>query len=359
VARHPRRSRRLVAGLAALAVLTLAGVGPGAASPADAAPADSPAPDLGVLNERYNLARLRLDQATAGLLRTEAELEATRDRAVEVRALVRARAAELYRRSAGGGITGLLGATDVHDLARRSEYVGAAAKPDRALMKELDRALGKLAAQQQSQRDAQSRLRAEADAAAAARRKLLAEAAAARAAAELRQRAEGAGPVGTPRMMQATSASSGSGQPVVQPGTTPPTAKPSTPPPSSPNPSTPPPPASSRAAVAVAYARAQLGKPYAFATSGPNTFDCSGLTMAAWRAAGVSMAHYSGSQAASFPKVGWDQLQPGDIVVFYADLHHVGLYIGAGQMIHAPRTGDVVKISPAWRTEFQFGVRPG
>jgi cell wall-associated NlpC family hydrolase len=81
--------------------------------------------------------------------------------------------------------------------------------------------------------------------------------------------------------------------------------------------------------------------------------------MAAWRAAGVSMAHYSGSQAASFPKVGWDQLQPGDIVVFYADLHHVGLYIGGGQMIHAPRTGDVVKIAPAWRTEFRFGVRPG
>jgi cell wall-associated NlpC family hydrolase len=80
--------------------------------------------------------------------------------------------------------------------------------------------------------------------------------------------------------------------------------------------------------------------------------------MAAWRAAGVSMAHYSGAQAAAFPKVSWDQLQPGDIVVFYADLHHVGLYIGGGQMIHAPRTGDVVKIAPAWRTEFQFGVRP-
>ncbi len=107
------------------------------------------------------------------------------------------------------------------------------------------------------------------------------------------------------------------------------------------------------------YARAQLGKPYVFATAGPDTFDCSGLTMAAWRAAGVSMAHYSGSQAAAFPKVGWDQLQPGDIVVFYSDYHHVGLYIGGGMMIHAPQTGDVVKIAPAWRETFQFGVRPG
>jgi cell wall-associated NlpC family hydrolase len=333
---------------------------PAAAAPGDpAATTDAPpAQDLGVLNERYNLARLRLDQATAALQATEAKLEATRDRAVQVRALVRARAAELYR-GTGGGIAGLLGAADVNEMARRAEYVGAAARPDRALLKDLDRAMDRLAAEQQAARDAQSKLRAEADAAAAARKKLLAEAAAARAAAALRQRAQGAGPVGTPRVMQATSSASGTSAPPVAPGSPPPTAKPSTPPPSSPNPSTPPPPPSSRAAIAVQYARAQLGKPYAFATSGPNTFDCSGLTMAAWRAAGVSMAHYSGSQAASFPKVGWDQLQPGDIVVFYADLHHVGLYIGGGQMIHAPRTGDVVKIAPAWRTEFQFGVRPG
>ena len=81
--------------------------------------------------------------------------------------------------------------------------------------------------------------------------------------------------------------------------------------------------------------------------------------MAAWAAAGVRMPHYSGSQAAMFPHVSWDQLRPGDIVVFYADYHHVGLYIGGGQMIHAPQTGDVVRIAPAYRTTFQFGVRPG
>jgi cell wall-associated NlpC family hydrolase len=96
-----------------------------------------------------------------------------------------------------------------------------------------------------------------------------------------------------------------------------------------------------------------------FAAAGPDTFDCSGLTMAAWAAAGVRMPHYSGSQANMFPKVTWEQLQPGDIVVFYDDLHHVGLYIGGGMMIHAPQTGDVVKIAPAWRTTFQWGVRPG
>jgi cell wall-associated NlpC family hydrolase len=70
------------------------------------------------------------------------------------------------------------------------------------------------------------------------------------------------------------------------------------------------------------------------------------------------MAHYSGSQATSFPRVSWSQLQPGDIVVFYSDWHHVGLYVGGGTMIHAPQTGDVVKYAPAWRETFQFGVRP-
>jgi peptidoglycan DL-endopeptidase CwlO len=118
-------------------------------------------------------------------------------------------------------------------------------------------------------------------------------------------------------------------------------------------------PASGRAAVAVRYAMAQIGKPYVYGAAGPGAYDCSGLTMAAWAAAGVHMPHYSGSQATMFPKVGWDQLQPGDIVVFYDDLHHVGLYIGNGMMIHAPQTGDVVKIAPAWRTTFQWGVRPG
>ncbi len=108
----------------------------------------------------------------------------------------------------------------------------------------------------------------------------------------------------------------------------------------------------------MAFARAQLGKPYVFATAGPATYDCSGLTMAAWAAAGVRMPHYSGSQATMFPRVTWEQLQPGDIVAFYDDLHHVGIYIGGGKMIHAPQTGDVVKIAPAWRTTFQWGARP-
>ena len=70
------------------------------------------------------------------------------------------------------------------------------------------------------------------------------------------------------------------------------------------------------------------------------------------------LPHYAASQAMMFSKVAYSDLQPGDLVFFYADLHHVGIYIGGGMMIHAPQTGDVVKISSAWRSTFQWGVRP-
>jgi cell wall-associated NlpC family hydrolase len=100
---------------------------------------------------------------------------------------------------------------------------------------------------------------------------------------------------------------------------------------------------SPKAAIAINYARQQLGKPYKYAATGPNSFDCSGLTMRAWGAAGVSMPHFSGAQANMFPQVPLNALQPGDLVFRPG---HIGLYIGNGMMIHAPQTGDVVKISP-------------
>jgi cell wall-associated NlpC family hydrolase len=99
----------------------------------------------------------------------------------------------------------------------------------------------------------------------------------------------------------------------------------------------------SRAAAAVAEARRQLGKPYEWGAAGPDSFDCSGLTMWAWRAAGVHLDHYSGAQYDETTHISLDQLQPGDLVFFYRDLSHVGIYVGNGQMIHAPHTGDVVR----------------
>jgi peptidoglycan DL-endopeptidase CwlO len=104
--------------------------------------------------------------------------------------------------------------------------------------------------------------------------------------------------------------------------------------------------ASSQAAqVAVDTAMAQRGKPYVWAASGPGSFDCSGLTAYAYKAAGVSLPHSSRMQSQMGQSVSRDQLQPGDLVFFYSPVSHVGIYIGNGQMVHAPTSGDVVKVA--------------
>jgi cell wall-associated NlpC family hydrolase len=102
---------------------------------------------------------------------------------------------------------------------------------------------------------------------------------------------------------------------------------------------------SGAAATAVNAAMAQLGKPYVWAAAGPSSFDCSGLVQYAYAAAGVSLPHSSSGQASMGQAVSRDQLQPGDIIAFYSPVSHVGIYIGNGQMVHAPTSGDVVKVA--------------
>ena len=97
---------------------------------------------------------------------------------------------------------------------------------------------------------------------------------------------------------------------------------------------------------AIDIAMGQRGKPYVWAASGPGSFDCSGLTAYAFRAAGISLPHSSRMQAQMGQPVSRDQLQPGDLVFFYSPVSHVGIYIGNGQMVHAPTSGDVVKVAP-------------
>ena len=85
--------------------------------------------------------------------------------------------------------------------------------------------------------------------------------------------------------------------------------------------------------------------------AGPDSFDCSGLTMWAWRAGGVSLPHYTGAQYGATTHIPLSAIQPGDLI-FYNGMEHVGLYIGGGQIIHAPHSGDVVKVSDMyyWNT---------
>jgi cell wall-associated NlpC family hydrolase len=103
--------------------------------------------------------------------------------------------------------------------------------------------------------------------------------------------------------------------------------------------------ASSQAAqVAVNTALAQVGKPYVWGASGPNSFDCSGLTMYAYSAAGIALPHSSSAQSTMGRPVSRAQLQPGDLVFFYSPVSHVGMYIGNGQMVHASTSGEPVKV---------------
>jgi peptidoglycan DL-endopeptidase CwlO len=99
------------------------------------------------------------------------------------------------------------------------------------------------------------------------------------------------------------------------------------------------------AATAVRTALAQQGKPYVWAAAGPSSFDCSGLVQYAYAAAGISLPHSSSAQARMGTAVTRAQLQPGDLIAFYSPVSHIGIYIGNGQMVHAPTSGDVVKVA--------------
>jgi cell wall-associated NlpC family hydrolase len=115
--------------------------------------------------------------------------------------------------------------------------------------------------------------------------------------------------------------------------------------------------ASGAAAVAIKYAYAQLGKPYRFGGSGPGSFDCSGLTMRAWGAAGVSLSHSSVSQQHQGKRVSLSALQPGDLIFWGNPSYHVAIYIGGGRNIAAPHTGTVVQIQSIWGHP-SMAVRP-
>ncbi len=123
---------------------------------------------------------------------------------------------------------------------------------------------------------------------------------------------------------------------------------------------TPPPPAvSGKAAVAVQTAMDQIGKPYRWGGNGPSSFDCSGLTRYGWLAAGVSLPHSSAAQKRVLPAVPMDQLKPGDLVFYGHPIHHVGMYIGNGQMVDAPYPGTSVRIDSIHRSDYAGAGRPG
>jgi cell wall-associated NlpC family hydrolase len=113
----------------------------------------------------------------------------------------------------------------------------------------------------------------------------------------------------------------------------------------------------SAAQTAVNAALSKLGSAYVWGATGPSTFDCSGLMQWAYKQAGITLPRTSSAQAGFGTPVSRDQLQPGDLVAYYSPVSHIGMYIGDGKMVHAPTSGDVVKISPLL-SEYAGATRP-
>ncbi|WP_327719369.1 C40 family peptidase [Streptomyces sp. NBC_00490] len=109
---------------------------------------------------------------------------------------------------------------------------------------------------------------------------------------------------------------------------------------------------------AVRYALDQLGKPYKWGAEGPKEYDCSGLTSQAWGHAGTPIPRTSEEQWALLPRIPLKELRPGDLVVYFPDATHVGMYLGKGKIVQAPRTGEKVKVSPIASNPILGAVRP-
>jgi cell wall-associated NlpC family hydrolase len=339
-------------------VLCVVAVGPVAAAPIDDKRAEAAAiqdqveangQQIGALAEAFNGAQLRFDQAQLAITEAEAEIAAAKAEVQRIRALIRERAAAVYRRAVTGQTFDDFDVKSAQRLNSRRAYAEAQARADDALLDELHEARKQLAADKAEAEKARANAEAERaeiasnqaalEAANVAQQALLAkvqgELAELVREEQARREAEAAARA---QARFGSTAGGGDGNPGAFPNVPPP---------------------SGGAAAAIAFARAQLGKPYQYAASGPNSYDCSGLTMAAWAAAGVSMPHYSGAQYTRFPRVPLNQMQPGDLVFWGAGGgSHVGLYVGNGLMIHSPHTGDVVKVAAVYGNPVG-AVRPG
>ena len=329
---------------------------------------------LDALSERYNGAQYRFEQAQAVSDDAQQKLDAAEAQVEQLSEQVKQRAAALYRGVGQGGPINL----DVSSASRlisSSKYSKSAAQHDIDLVKQLrsaERALhDQKATAEQAQAAAQDeqaqigKAQAAVEAANAQQENLLSQVNGeiAQLVAEAEAQKEAAAlAAAQQRYVEAAAAAAAAPAPSPQSGTGTGSNRGSTgvggggP---APAPSANVPVNGGGAATAIAYARSQLGKPYCYAGSGPGCFDCSGLTMRAWGAAGVSMPHYSGAQYSMFPHVPLNAMQPGDLVFWGpGGSEHVGLYIGGGQMIAAPSTGDVVKIQAVWGSPVG-AARPG
>ena len=318
--RWPRRAVRSVLLAAILVPLTVLSTGPttAQATPTSSARLEDQLDQLNreadQLVEQYNQSNEALKRIRRSLEGLETQASGAEADVRKLKAVLGARASAAYVQGAGSAVAAVLGSDDPAAAIARVQVLELLAANDGDLMDQLGvagKALGErqrdLVAAEKAQAAEVDRLaakKAEVERAADKTRALLARM---RAADRSSVPSRPSGPVAPP-----PSGGGGGG--------------------------------GGSASAVVAYARAQVGKPYCYGGSGPGCFDCSGLTMMAWRQAGVSLPHSSASQYNVGRRVSAGELQPGDLVFYYSPISHVSVYIGNGQRISATHTGDYVRV---------------
>lgn len=302
---------------------------------------------ISTLDEDYNHARLKLSSADRQIRElAAAKVEADRE-LQRLRNTASQRAAATYRMGVPNMVLVLFSAESFNDFSRRMGVSSRIGNWESGIVTELEIANNRSEEKEAQLRRERDRAKALSDSIATKRSQLqervdqhqgLIE----RLVAQERSRAESAARAAVRRNQPPppipTTAAEVRKEPLIAP---------------------PPLPASGGARAAVAAGYAKLGTPYQWGGSGPGSFDCSGFTAWAWRAAGVSLPHSSRAQYAATKRVARDDLQPGDLVFFGSPIHHVGMYVGGGNMLDASTYGRPVAVRSINRRGYVGAGRPG
>ncbi|HEX2149158.1 MAG TPA: NlpC/P60 family protein [Actinomycetota bacterium] len=335
---------------AILSLLLVASLVP--ATRVDAAPSranlqkevDSLTTQISTLDEDFNHARIQLSRAERQMRELGIAKEEANRELAELRRTASQRAAASYRIGMPNMILALFGAESFNDFSRRMGISSRVGDWESGIVTELEIANNRSQEKEAQLRKERDRAKALSSSISQKRTALQQrvnqhEALMARVAAEERARAARAA---------ATSARGAApARPLVpllrqEPKIEPPPLSGS---------------GNARAAIAAGYSK--IGTPYSWGASGPGAFDCSGFTSYAWRAAGVSLPHSSRAQYAATKRVSRDDLQPGDLVFFGSPIHHVGMYVGGGNMLDASTYGRPVAVRSINRRGYVGAGRPG
>jgi cell wall-associated NlpC family hydrolase len=330
---------------AILSLLLLASLVP--ATRVDAAPSranlqrevDQLTTQISTLDEDYNHARIELSAAERQMRELGIAKEEANRELAELRKTASQRAAASYRIGMPNMILALFGSESFNDFSRRMGISSRVGDWESGIVTELEIANNRSQEKEEQLRKERDRAKALSNSIAKKRSSLQErvnehEALMARVAAEERARAAAA----------TRSRSARPPAPLLR---------------QDPQIATPPLPGSGNARAAIAAGYTKIGTPYQWGGSGPGSFDCSGFTSYAWRAAGVSLPHSSRAQYAATKRVSRDDLQPGDLVFFGSPIHHVGMYIGGGNMLDASTYGRPVAVRSINRRGYVGAGRPG